>query len=213
VTSPACGAARLLRALALGFTSFALGLGGHLLAGGPAPSLVAAALTSVPLGCVCLLATARRCRLGTIGTLMVGSQLLLHQAFMWLADAQTCVMPTIPGGHLGHLGTGRLPLECTTTAAPMGGMAHAVAGLTPVMVGAHLLAGLGAALVLAHGERLLWELAASLGLPVILRGHLPRLVVTVRPVPAAYAAVRPSARIASGPASRRGPPHLVTTTA
>jgi hypothetical protein len=213
VTSAANGATRALRALALGFTCFAIGLGGHLLAGGPAPTVLAAALTSLPLGCLCLLVTARRCRLGTIGALMVTSQMLLHQVFRWLAVAPTCALPTTGGGHLGHSGSAHLAQACTTTADPMAGMAHSGAGLGPLMVGAHLLAGLGAALLLAYGERLLWELAAALGRPVLVIGQLPRLVLSVRPDPAAYGLVLPVARVSAGPASRRGPPRLVPTTA
>jgi hypothetical protein len=217
VGAPVHGASRLLRAAALGLTCLALGMGGHILAGGQPPSLTAALLLTVPLGCLSLLLTARRCGLATIGACMAGSQIVLHEALMWSAASRLCrvgsgTTTSATLVHLGHSGAGQLNLHCDgamTSMASTSMSGHSAAlmpGLTLVMLAGHAVAALGATLVLAYGERLAWRLAAWLGrvTDVVRPAQLP--VAARRNALSASPVHRLQVLARAGSMTRRGPP-------
>jgi hypothetical protein len=196
-------------------------MGGHILAGGQPPSLTAALLLAVPLGCLSLLLTARRCGLAAIGACMAGSQIVLHEALMWSAASRLCrvgsgTTTSATLAHLGHGGGGQLNLHCGGAMTSMASMSsttsmsgHSVAlipGLTLVMLAGHALAALGATLVLAYGERLAWRLAAWLGRVTDLVRPAQLLVAPRRNAPSALPVHRVQVLARAGSMTRRGPP-------
>lgn len=135
---PTAGAMRLLRGTTVGTTAMGLALAGHLVGGGSLP-------TSTTWVAVFALAVAggvalsgRRWTLPELLTLLLGVQVVFHVAF---------------GRHV--MGSGAV------------GHNHAVPSMSSSMLMGHLLAALGAALVLRRGESWCWRLAALLGRPVL----------------------------------------------
>lgn len=184
------------------------GLGHALSSGGPLPPRVLA-LAFLPVCAAGWLLSGRE----RGGTVIVGAsaagQLLLHALFAGLH-------PRARGGHAGHAGhgdheAGEIPHEGLVT-----GLLDS-SGLTPGMLGAHLLAGLVCGWWLWRGDRAFVQLLGALTLfayerlrfahRVLSGGGQPYLPVLAPPV--AYRPVRPPAQLpAPHIVSRRGPPLL-----
>lgn len=203
MSSPGTGALRGLRAGLLGVVCVVLALAGHLLGGGRAPSAWAVLILALPMAGVCLALTARRRGAASLGAVVAGSQLVLHEALMWFQAGAACTGPADVHAHLGH------HAAAVTGCLPMAGMSPGRSWLpagpaaTALMVLGHVLAAAVTTLVLAHGEALLWRLWHRLtrGVPDVGATPVPapRLLV---PLPHNA----PRGRLARGSARRRAPP-------
>ncbi len=197
-TSPSSGALRWVRAAVLGLSCVLLALGAHVLAGGAAPSALTLLVLAVPIGCSCVLATGTRAGPLRIGLVLAAGQVGLHEAFM-LAGAGAGCGPATAAGVMPTHGTAAM-VHCA------GG--PAMAGPSTTMVGAHIAAGLATALLLAHGERLLWAGHGWAVRPYLLLEHAGTRPIT-------RSAVLPVVRRGSstrrpmGGVRRRGPPSVV----
>lgn len=141
----------MFRAAMLGSVAFALALSAHVVAGGTAPSMAVCLGLAMVCGGVCVGVTARRLGLVAMTTTLGLLQLGLHYSFMWLTSGG-CVTGSPTGmAPMRMLGGPAQILAC----APM---AHVPTGL---MLGAHAVATMATALVLAHGERVLWLLVSA----------------------------------------------------
>lgn len=162
----------------------------HVAGGGilPGPELLLA-LTALT-GCAALLLTGRRLSLPVLLAALGSGQFLLHQAFCWFGVETVTVVAT---GH--HQSWVPVALERFHENSAGG-----------VMTAAHVVATAAAALLLAHGENLLWRfwtwwqplravVFASLRLPVVPR--VPTLTAVLVPRPSFVVARR---------VPRRGPP-------
>lgn len=196
------GALRLGRSAALGASCLLLALAAHVLAGGPAPSLLAVIVLAVPVSCACVLATGRRAGLARIGTVLGLTQLGLHQAFVALGQPPCTGSTTSLPGHLaGHTGAGAgISASC--------GPAMHMAGGSAVMVAGHVLAAGLTALVLWQGERLLWAVLAWLGWTA-LPSTETTLAARARVVRAAVVRRVTGSIAVLGGVGRRGPPVAV----
>lgn len=215
--TPDGGRLRLLRAGTLAVVMISLAALAHVLGGGALPG---GGVLAVLLGLVlvtCLVASDRRLGAPSIGAILGGGQLALHEAFALLgttgADAAS----------LGHVvGSGHHAV-LVTHAGQAGsdvGAAHAVGvdalgmhamgsghHLSLSMVLAHVLATVVTAAVLARGERALWLLAGWLA-PVI-RLLLERPAHWPRPTAITVAVPRLRSAELVLAAPRRGPPLVV----
>jgi hypothetical protein len=201
VDSPASGAFRGVRAAVLGLVCVALGLTGHLVGGGRAPSLWALLILGVPMGAVSLILTSRRRGLPAIGATVAVTQLSLHQALMWLTAGPACAVTGDPHAHLGH-GTTAPVLHCASMAG-MGAPAGSVHFALGAMLLGHIAAGVVTTLVLAYGESLLWRAWGQI-VRLPLGARVP--VLAVRRLSVAGDWTPRAARVVAGPARRRGPP-------
>jgi hypothetical protein len=196
------GALRLGRSAVLGAGCLLLALSAHVLAGGPAPSVLAVIVLAVPVTCSCVLVTGRQAGLGRIGTVLGLTQVGLHQGFMALAHPDCAgTTASLPAHLAGHAAGGAgVPASC--------GPAMQMAGGSAAMVAGHVLAAGITALLLWQGERLLWALLAGLGW-----SGLPGAEATIPArarVLGAPVAGRGSRSIALlGGVGRRGPPVAV----
>jgi hypothetical protein len=160
VTSPASGGLRGLRAALLATSAVSLALAAHAAAGGRVPDLLALATAVVAVTCAAVLVTGRRLgRAGTAACLVV-VQTALHGWFA-LTTGHACSV-TLALAH-AHSGTAHcLPDAASAvadgTAAATGPLAAPVPAL---MLAAHLVAVVLTAVLLAHGDALLWRLAAT----------------------------------------------------
>ncbi len=204
--APADGLLRLTRAGAFALTAVALSLAGHVAAGGRSPGTVMVLL----LAGVCVLPavwlTARQRRLPSLVAALGAGEFLLHHAFMALSGTATCHV-VHGSGHASHAAA----LHCTRMADPaaMSGMAGG-GHLSPPMLLAHVLATIALALLLAHGERVVWSLCGWLRAAVPpLPG--PALVPAARRTDATRSVRTAPSRLRPGSVSRRGPPGLFAT--
>jgi hypothetical protein len=203
--APANGLLRLTRAVAFASVAVVLSLVGHVAAGGRSPGTG----TVLVLTAICVLPaiwlTSRRRRLPSLVAALAVGQLGLHHAFMALSGTSAC--HASGGGHQ-H---GAVAISCTGMPgmAPTGEGSH----VAPAMLLAHALATVALAALLAHGERVVWELRAWL-----------RTVIPLPPgAPSAKAATHAGSattwvsplrwRAAAGSVSRRGPPGTVAAPA
>jgi hypothetical protein len=149
VTSPGTGVLHGVRALLLAAVVVGLSLVAHGLAGGARPGavplVVLAALTAVAVRP----ATRREVSVPRLIGLLGAGQVVLHVVFEQCALLS--VVPGTPGEH--H---------------------HPGAVADPLMIGAHVVATFVVALVLRHGESLLWRLWAWLT-----ARHLPLAPATI----------------------------------
>jgi len=195
--TPDGGRLRLLRAGTLAVVMISLAALAHVLGGGALPG---GGVLAVLLGLVlvtCLVASGRRLGAPSIGAILGGGQLALHEAFALLgttgADAAS----------LGHVvGSGHHAV--LVTHAGQAGSGH---HLSLSMLLAHALATVVTAAVLARGERALWLLAGWLA-PVI-RLLLERPAHWPRPAAITVAVPRLRSAELVLAAPRRGPPLVV----
>lgn len=135
MTSPGTGALRGARAFVLAAAIVGLSTTAHQLAGGADPGAVPlVALAALTVALVRPL-TLREARLPTMLALLGAGQVALHFAFEWCAE-----LARVPAG-VHH---------------------HGSAASGASMLAAHLVATLAVALVLRHGEIVLWRLWAWL---------------------------------------------------
>ncbi len=199
---------RLLRTTLVGGTVLGLAAGAHVLAGGvlPGPGIMAA-LMALHVLCTTVATTIHIGLPAMLGLLSAG-QLVLHHAF----DAFSAAIPATPalqGGH-GHLPADGSMAAMLQAAAPMGtGMEamHSASAFSGWMLPAHMAATLLTALLLAHGENVLWALATWLR-------PLCRRATAIRPLPARQACPKvlpaPLPHLPwrnLRPDTRRGPPN------
>jgi hypothetical protein len=205
------GSLRLGRSAALGTSCLLLSLAAHVLAGGPAPSLVAVVVLAVPVTCAAVWATGQRAGLARVGTTLGLTQVGLHQAFMTVGQPGCYGAMPLPGPaaavHDAAMSTG-CPTSGAAATAPMPTLLHTpmhILGSSSLMAVGHLLAAVGTALLLWYGERLLWSLLGWLA-------WVPRVASGLRIQPAAqlqaaHAVRRVAGSVAvPGGVGRRGPP-------
>ncbi len=198
VTSPATGSARLLRAGTLALAAVSLALAAHTLAGGQRPGVLPLLAAAVTLTCGAVLMTGRRVGAVSTTAALVAAQAGLHAWF----SATTGTGCTLSGWLTGHHAvavSGSCPPPAAAAAAPD------AAPAAMVMAAAHLAAVAATALLLAHGDALLWRLSA------LARGVLPRVPRSAALlVPIRLFVDRGSSRAVPTPLAlavrRRGPP-------
>jgi hypothetical protein len=210
MSSPASGSLRGLRAAVIAVAGTLLAAAAHVAGGGRLPDAGTTAIAMVipALGGLWL----SRCRRGwlSIAGVLSAVQLVLHSWFMAATPTAACVVHA--GGHAGHLGVASVRCEAGPGMAGMGLAATPTAGASTHMVLAHIVAVAATALVLAAGERALWQLLQWLrpvldavvgrtGLPVPRR--LPRVVGVQVPLTCRRS------RVGLGGTGRRGPPSPV----
>jgi hypothetical protein len=201
------GALRLGRSAALGASCLLLSLAAHVLAGGPAPPLLAVLVLAVPVACVCVVVTGRQAGLPRIAAVLGMTQIGLHQVFMALAQPGCHGSESLARPMAGHA-VAAMPSGCPMPMPAAGESAALHFSPQAGMVAGHVLAAVATALVLWHGERLLWALLAWLGWTNLLIArpgvapHTRLLGAPAVPRGAGSAAV-------PGGVGRRGPPVAV----
>lgn len=193
-----------LRSAALAATVVSLAAGAHILGGGTLPApLILWAVVAIT-GLVTTLATRIKLGLPAIAGLLGGGQLLLHEAFAALSQSATTA-----SGNMGHHdGASAVAWAADVSANQHHGPAS---GLGTIMLAAHVLATLLAAIVLAKGEQALWQLAAWLR-PLVQLPTRPRIRPDAGIGPVLFGAPsvftpRPWRNLRQD--SRRGPPAVV----
>ncbi len=198
---------RLARAGALTALVVILTVLAHRVAGGGAPSAFALIVLGVVLWPVALLATRRRLRPVTLLLGLGAGQLLGHGLLGWLSGSGApSAASSLSIECVQHAAHGAASAACAAEGVAMvatsaEGHAHAAGGSSLLMLAAHLVATVVAALVLARGEQVLWRV-----LELVLRA-LPVLVapVAVRSPRAAAPLLLPS-RLDRTVLAGRGPP-------
>lgn len=203
--TPTRGTTRLTRAAAFGVATLGLATGAHVSAGGALPSMMVLSALMVPLTVAALVLTARRCGPVLLLGSLTAAQLLLHETLMALTPHPAAEMfPTEMGAHHGAQALVSGQVSAHSASAMSGAAVAGTEGWSVTMKTAHVLAILVTALLLARGEKALWQLAARLlptlpGEPV-----LPRCTPPQPPVLVSLPALRPS--VARGGPCLRGPP-------
>jgi len=203
MSHPATGSLRVLRAAMLGSVAFALSLSAHVVAGGQAPSMTICLALTMACGAVSMGLTSGRLGLPAITTTLGVFQLGLHYCLMWLASA-SCVAGSPVGAAPMRMHGGPAQM---LTCAPMvaGAMASTAHVSTGLMLGAHAVATMATAWVLAHGERVLWLLVSAVWTVFHTVGTVLITPAKRRPKPPLTDGVG-RALVALGGIGRRGPP-------
>jgi len=192
-------ARRATRGLAAASVAVVLAAISHTVAGGaaPAPWLVATAIgIAWPIATLC---AGGRVRLPGQVTAVAAAQVLLHALFSITASATGHAHSA--GGHMHGMDALALPLS------PTGSDTLSTVAPGPLMVIAHVLAGIAALVLVRHGEAaaravLAWATTALRApLPVALPQPTPLRTCTPAPAP-------PRTIVVPGPLRRRGPPPL-----
>jgi len=185
--------------------TLALASGAHVSAGGALPSMMVLAALVLPLMLAAMILTSRRCGWVLLVGSLAAAQILLHETLM-------AVTSHVPGemfpAELGaHHGAQALVSDQVSThsASALGGVAVTGADGWPVAAKAmHVVATVITALLLARGEKTLWQMVVRF-LPKLLRiprlhsfGHRPALGLVSAP------AFQPS--LVSSGLGLRGPP-------
>ncbi|MFE0677921.1 hypothetical protein [Streptomyces sp. NPDC058867] len=225
------GMLRAARVALFTLVCVALAATGHSLAGGHRPPLLALALGGTTVALLAGRLAGRERTFGQLAGAVTLTQGALHLLFTLTGPGHTATAPAAQGGlhakHLAHAdATAFYGAEAVNGAADAGaapvGMAMASTHLSPLMLLAHLVAGLGTAWWLRQGEALVWRLCRLLGAPlstalhalVLLRRwarlqallawrRLPPLFRTAHQVPCRI-------RVLEHTLARRGPPVLFT---
>ena len=203
MSRPTCGSLRGLRAASLSVVAFVLALVAHLAAGGVAPGPVALVLLAGVIGLAAVLLTRVQLSLPHIAISLGTMQVILHEVFMRLGAPADCVMTGVSSPIDAHMGRAQPMLGCATSIAHTQ-MGHSSMFSAPAMVGAHVTAAVVMALLLAHGEKVLWFLAEFVYPPRWSPMGLPDLLAVRRDC--SCAPPRLSVRFAYGGVGRRGPP-------
>lgn len=177
MTAPGSGVVRLMRATLLSGLVILLTATAHRLGGGQAPGFFTVAVLALAVWPVALMATVRRLRPAALLAGLGAGQVLGHAVLSWLGGPGSAAAVSAEClRHATHLRPAHPCLEPgLAAAAPVApAHAHTLFGSGPLMLTAHVLATLVAALLVASGERVLWRV-----LDLVLRA----LPVLVRPVP------------------------------
>jgi len=208
---PTSGATRLARAAAFSAATLALASGAHVSAGGALPSTMVLAVLVLPLMLAATILTSRRCGPVLLVGSLAAAQILLHETLM-------AVTSHVPGemfpAELGaHHGAQALISDQVSahSASAVGGLAVAGPDGWPITMKAmHVAATVVTALLLARGEKALWQVVARF-LPRL--PHIPHLLTCGRrpAVLVSTPALQPS--LVSSGLGLRGPPTGFVTTA
>jgi hypothetical protein len=159
MSDPATGWLRVVRAAVLGSVAFTLALSAHVVAGGQPPSMTVCLVLTMACGGVSIGVTSGRLGLAAITTTLGVFQLGLHYCLMWLASAGCGAGPHVGVAPMRMHGGPAQMLTCVPmTAEAMASTAHVS---TALMLGAHAIATVATAWVLAHGERVMWLLVSA----------------------------------------------------
>ncbi|WP_460461238.1 hypothetical protein, partial [Angustibacter peucedani] len=162
--------------------------------------LLALETAAVVVRCGAVLLAGRRAGVVATGAALLGAEAGLHAWFSLTTGAACTVTDAFTGHH--HAAASCLPaVTGATTTAP----AAATTSAGPLMLGAHLVAVLVTAAVLAHGEALLWRLAGLARTRLVRLGDPVRVVVARALAPVA-ALGRPRRLALPTAVGRRGPP-------
>lgn len=200
MTSPGRGAVRVVRATVLTGLVILLTAAAHRLGGGEAPGLLSLAVLALGAWPVALLSTGRRLRPTALLAGLGAGQVLGHGLLAWLGGAAVSGPASIEClTHAAHERFGRGCLDTSLTPAVSAHAHQPSPG--GWMLGAHVLATVIAALLVARGEQVLWRV-----LDLVLR-TVPVLVrpVALRPVRAVAVQLVP-ARPRLDVRASRGPP-------
>jgi hypothetical protein len=206
--SPAGGALRVIRTLAITAVIVGLAAIAHVAGGGATPRPLG--LAGLALGTAYVCAWAARRRLGPVAItgLLAAGQWVLHHALDALGTP-VCVPVVADVAHADHAGhvaaaAGACAPALTGTAAGLTA-GHAASGAT--MLAAHVVATVVTALLLVTGERSVWALHQLLS---ALRPAVPRPVAVavprVRQAVRATPVLRPRRAALLRVSPRRGPP-------
>ncbi|MCZ7462212.1 hypothetical protein [Streptomyces sp. WMMC940] len=204
---------------------------GHSVAGGHHPPLVLLAVGGTAVAVTAGRLAGRERTFGQIAGAVTVAQGALHLLFAFTGPDHSRTSPSVHSGpHVGHMShaeqMGTYGPEVVTGAAGAGaepfGAALAPAHLSPLMLLAHLAAGLGAAWWLRQGEALVWRLCRLLGAPLSAALHAPvllrrwsrfRAMLARRRIPLDRGTDREvpyRTRLLEHTVARRGPPVLFT---
>jgi hypothetical protein len=220
------GLLRVARVALFSLVCVMLAATGHSLAGGHQPPLALLAIGAIAVAVTAGRLAGRERTFGQIAGAVTVAQGALHLLFTFAGPAHSPTSPPVHehASYAGHMGTygPDFVIGAADAAAEPVGTAMAAAHPSPLMLLAHLVAGLGAAWWLRQGEALVWRLCRLLGAPlsaalhalVLLRqwarsGALPaRLRLPLnrhedREVPC-------RTRVLEHAVARRGPPVLFT---
>ncbi|GAA3215249.1 hypothetical protein ACFQE4_24685 [Streptomyces thermocoprophilus] len=224
------GLLRVARVAVFSLLCVLLAATGHSLAGGHQPPLALLVLGGTAVAVTAGRLAGRERTLGQISGAVTVAQGALHLLFAFAGSGHARGTPAAHEGrhaqpasdmgympHVGHHGS-----DVATGAAEAGsepvGMALAAAHLSPLMLLAHVVAGLGAAWWLRQGEALVWRLCRLLGAPVsavlqalVMLGRWSRYRAALSPlrIPLGFGADRESScrtRNLKHVLARRGPP-------
>ncbi|GAB2331646.1 hypothetical protein AB0N20_32580 [Streptomyces griseoincarnatus] len=228
------GLLRAVRVAVFSLVCVVLAATGHALAGGHRPPLALLALGGTAVAVTAGRLADRERTLGQIVCAVTVTQGALHLLFALAGPAHGHAPATArqgrhgePTAHPGHMpDSGHHASEALAGTAEAGaepvGTAMAAAHLSPLMLLAHLAAGLGAAWWLHQGEALVWRLCRVVGAPlsavlhalVLLRQwSWYRAKLAHRRTPPGFRAEREAScrtRVLRHALARRGPPVLFT---
>ncbi|CAL9346202.1 hypothetical protein SUDANB15_00366 [Streptomyces sp. enrichment culture] len=228
------GPLRAVRVAVFSLVCVLLAATGHGMAGGHRPSLALLALGGTAVALTAGRLAGRERTLGQIAGAVTVTQGALHLLFAFAGPAHPRALPYAQQGrhaelavhtahipHTGHHGSEVVAGAAGAGAEPVG-MVVAAAHLSPLMLLAHLVAGLGAAWWLRQGEALVWRLCRVLGTPLsavlhalvlLRRWSRYRAELSHRGAPPGFRAEREApcrTRVLRHALARRGPPVLFT---
>ncbi|MEU6706148.1 hypothetical protein [Streptomyces wuyuanensis] len=220
------GLLRVARAAVFSLVCVILAATGHSLAGGHQPPLALLAVGGTAVAVTAGRLAGRERTFGQIAGAVTVAQGALHMLFAIAGPTHSPTSSSVHehASHAAHMGTygSGLATGATEAAAAPVGTIMATAHPSPLMLLAHLVAGLGAAWWLRQGEALVWRLCRLLGAPLSAVLHalvLLRQWARFRALPAHRRmppnrdedrAVACSTRVLEHAVARRGPPALFT---
>ncbi|TLQ47771.1 hypothetical protein [Streptomyces marianii] len=225
------GLLRATRVAVFSLVCVLLAATGHSVAGGHHPPFALLAVGGTAVAVTAGRLAGRERTFGQIAGAVTVTQGALHLFFAFTGPDHSRTSPSAANGqpvelmsHAGHMGA--YGSEVVTGAAGAGaesvGMATASAHLSPLMLLAHLVAGLGAAWWLRQGEAVVWRLCRLLGAPLSAALHALSLLRRWSRVGALLARRRHPldrgsdrevpyrTRVLEHMVARRGPPVLFT---
>ncbi|MEG3626760.1 hypothetical protein [Streptomyces poriticola] len=176
------GPLRAARAAAFSLVCVLLAALGHGVAGGHPPSPLLLAVGGAAVAVTAGRLAGRERTLTQLGVAVTLAQGALHLLFAFAGPGHPAASPAAHhGGAAGHAHAAGHHAGRTAAGASEGGVASSgtlldSAHLDPLMVLAHLVAGVGAAWWLRQGEALVWRLCRLLGAPVSAALHALELL-------------------------------------
>jgi hypothetical protein len=201
--TPAGGALRVFRTVAITAVIVGLAVTAHVAGGDRAPRPLGVAGLALVTAYACAWLSRRRLSPVAVTALVGAGQWLLHHAFD-LLQAPVCTPVGAGAGHAGHV---RVTGGCLGETGGTGALATAHGAASGPVLAAHAVATLATALILAGGERALWALCALLAalLPVVPRPATPTLPAAPR-MPDTSPRPLPRRAVLLRASRRRGPP-------